>query len=457
MCNPKAVFAVLFDKSSKDNASLRRYRSILRGGASAVIAKGVSAIAAFLAVPLTLSHLGPERYGLWITLYSIIAWLSLADLGLTNGLMNALSEAFGKQRQDLAREYVSVAFWGLSLLAFVVGAILLTTSLWVDWTSVFQIKVVGLGAEFAMAVSIGVVLFMMSLPLTIVGRVYIAHQQGEIANAWAAVATLGGLLGLASVVLLGGTLPTLVVGFSGGQLLVSAASAIWLFARAMPELRLTLRVSKASYRRVFHVGTAFFVSQLATLMMFQSANIIISRYLGFEHVAPYQVTWMLFFYVTLPQQLIGANIWAAVGEAYARSDIDWIRTLFKRYMLLSMIFGVPFILLLTIFCESIVSHWAGPTAIPTPELVYWMAAWALLLIFMQPLVAVLGGTGRLRIYSLVNVFVAVAAVTGAVWTVTKYGSVGVIASIVLSSGIFGLTSSAYLVWRILRINTKILP
>ena len=126
-------------------------------------------------------------------------------------------------------------------------------------------------------------------------------------------------------------------------------------------------------------------------------------------------------------------------------------------MLLSMIFGVPFILLLTIFCESIVRHWAGPTAIPTPELVYWMAAWALLLIFMQPLVAVLGGTGRLHIYSLVSVFVAVAAVTGAVWTVTKYGSVGVIASIVLSSGIFGLASSAYLVWRILRINTKLLP
>lgn len=423
---------LLLGPEPKENTSLRRYRSILRGGVSAVIAKGVSAVAVLVAVPLTLNHLGPERYGLWVTLYSIIAWLSLADLGLTNGLMNALSEAFGKQRRDLAREYVSVAFWGLCLLAFVAGVILVVASLWVDWASMFHIKTVGLSAEFAMAVSAGVVCFTMSLPLTIVGKVYIAYQQGEIANVWAAITTLGGLLGLALAVFLGGALPALVIGFSGGQLLVGVASAMWLFVRARPELRPAFHFSKVSYRRVFHIGAAFFVSQVATLMLFQSANIIISRYLGPEHVASYQVTWMLFFYSTLPQQLVGANIWAAIGEAYAKNDIVWIRTLFKRYMFASMVFGVPFILLFTVFCKTIIRHWAGPAAIPTSELVYWMAAWALLVVLMQPVVGVLGGTGKLRTYSMLNLIFSVVAVIGAVWAVGRYESVGVIASIVVS-------------------------
>lgn len=443
----------MLGRASEEDASLRRYRSILRGGASALIAKAVSALAVLVAVPLTLNYLGPERYGLWVTLYSVIAWLSLVDIGLTNGLMNALTGAYGKQRRDLAREYVSVAFWGLTILAFSAGIFISTTSLWIDWTSTFHIKTAGLSAEFAWAATIGAVLFMMGLPMTVVGQVYIAYQHGELSNAWAAVAALGGLLGLALAVYLEGNLSALVIGFTGGQLLVRTASAIWLFTKVTPDLRPSLHFSRASFQKMFHIGGAFFVAQLATLMMFQSGSIIITSYLGPEHVPPYQVTWMLFFYATLPQQLVGASIWATVGEAYARNDINWIRALLKRYLHLSITIGIPLILLLGLFYEPIIKYWAGSAAVPTTELAYWMAAWSILLILMQPLMAVLGGTGRMHAYSFFNIIVATIAVAGAVMAVMKYGPVGVIASITIGMAFLAIIS-AYLVRQILNVNQK---
>ena len=446
----KLASSLLMGRAPKGDDNLRRYGSILRGGATAVIAKAVAALAGFASVPLTLGHLGPERYGLWASLYSILAWLYMADLGLANGLMNALSEAFGKQRQDLAREYVATAFWGLGGMALLVGAGLLGACQWIDWSAAMNIRSAAVGQEFGLAMGVAAALFVVNLPFSIVGRIYIAYQQGEIANFWAVLNTLGGLLGLLAAIAAQGGLATLVLGFSGGQTLVGIASAIWLFGKKMPELRPSSRLSRSGAKRVFGVAASFFITQIATLMLFQSANLIIAHFLGPEQVAPYQVTWMLFFYVTLPQQLIGANIWAAIGESYARGDVKWIKRLFVRYLLGGVAFAAPCIVILASCAAVIIKFWAGAEAVPSRELVYWMAAWACVLTIMQPLIAVLGGTGKLHAYSLFNLVSASASVVGAVWAVQRFGSPGVIAATVIGFVALSLLPAIWLVRNILQ-------
>lgn len=65
----------------------------------------------FISVPLTLRYLGTERYGLWMTISSVIAVLGFSDLGLNNGLLNGISQANGTNDRELARRYVSSAFF----------------------------------------------------------------------------------------------------------------------------------------------------------------------------------------------------------------------------------------------------------------------------------------------------------------------------------------------------------
>ncbi len=71
------------------------------------IAKAIGILASLISVPLTYRYLGPERYGIWMVLISIITALSFADLGIGNGLMNAVSEAYGKDDRRLAQEHVT--------------------------------------------------------------------------------------------------------------------------------------------------------------------------------------------------------------------------------------------------------------------------------------------------------------------------------------------------------------
>lgn len=426
--NVRLAIALLLGRTPMGNQSLRRYSSILRGGATAMLAKIFSMVAGFAAVPLTLQHLGAERYGLWATLFSIMAWLNVGDLGLNNGLITALSEAFAHERHDLAREYVSTAFWGLWAIAAVFAIVLAGCYPLLDWQWLMHIDSPAVAREFGTAIALAAALFLANLPFTIVGRILIAAERPELANLWAFVNSAVMLIGLIAAILAGGGLPTLVLGFSGGQVLVSIASAIWLFARAHPELAPTRAIARSSVRRVFGIAVSFFMTQLATLLLFQSANVLIAHDLGARYVTPYQVTWMLFMYVTLPQQLVSANVWAAIGDAYAKGDIRWIRDLFRRYLTVSVASGGSLILVLIIIAKPLVRWWAGLQAVPDEELVLWMGGWASVHIVMQPVTAVLFGAGRLRTYSIFALVGSSVSVVAAALALPAFGASGVVAS-----------------------------
>ena len=89
-------------------------------------ARMIGLLVSLVTLPLTFKYLGPERYGLWMVLISVISAMGFADLGIGNGLMNAISEAYGKDDRNLAREYVTSAFvmmLGIALFLGVAGAI----------------------------------------------------------------------------------------------------------------------------------------------------------------------------------------------------------------------------------------------------------------------------------------------------------------------------------------------
>ncbi len=58
--------------------------------------KGISILVSLQVVPLTINYINPTRYGIWLTLSSIVAWLSYFDLGFAHGFRNRFAEAVAK-------------------------------------------------------------------------------------------------------------------------------------------------------------------------------------------------------------------------------------------------------------------------------------------------------------------------------------------------------------------------
>ena len=78
---------------SSANRGVERYRRAGITASSSFIAKALNILISFLSVPLTIHYLGSERYGVWLTISSLLTWMALTDFGLSgNALVNVLAE-----------------------------------------------------------------------------------------------------------------------------------------------------------------------------------------------------------------------------------------------------------------------------------------------------------------------------------------------------------------------------
>ena len=130
----------LLTKSSA-NRGLERYRRVGITASSSFIAKALNILISFLSVPLTVHYLGAERYGVWLTISSLITWMSMTDFGLAgNALVNVLSQASGKDDRAGAQHYTASAFWALTGVSVLSGIICLAGFRFVPLRAVFRVS-----------------------------------------------------------------------------------------------------------------------------------------------------------------------------------------------------------------------------------------------------------------------------------------------------------------------------
>jgi O-antigen/teichoic acid export membrane protein len=379
-----------------DNAQLRNVR-IIQGMLSGLASRVVAVLVSFVSVPLTLRYLGAERYGVWVTISTAMAWITLADFGLANSLTTAVSEAYAKDRRDLAQGYVASVFWSLAVLALILGAIFF--SIWhrIPWVRLFNVQTPQGQAEVAPAVAVAFAVFALQFPVSCISKIYSAYQQVTLANAWTSAGSVLGLIGLVFVTHSKLGLVALVMAVPGSALLVGAASAVWVFFVSKPWLLPRIRaITRQSITRLSGMGGMFFAIQISALILFQTDNLIIAHFMGARAVTPYSVTWRLFFYTTIFQTLAGPSYWPAYAEAFARGDKAWVSRHFRANFALSIgttiLLGIPLVL----FGQSIIAKWAGHEAVPTVSLLFWMAIWSIINGAMASQSNVLASCGRLK-------------------------------------------------------------
>src|SRR5437588_8148757 len=78
------LFELAVSRSEPGTERERRSRSIVRGTAAALVARGVGSLTGIITVPLTVRYLGAERYGAWITISSVLLFLGFSDFGLAS-------------------------------------------------------------------------------------------------------------------------------------------------------------------------------------------------------------------------------------------------------------------------------------------------------------------------------------------------------------------------------------
>ena len=100
----------------------------------------VSIGTSFYLVPFLTQRMGVSRYGLWLTISSLSAWLTLTDLGLGSALVNDLSAAVAKCDREQEARIIAKHLLPISFLVLSVSLVFFIIFPFVPWRKVVAVS-----------------------------------------------------------------------------------------------------------------------------------------------------------------------------------------------------------------------------------------------------------------------------------------------------------------------------
>ncbi len=369
-----------FDTSTPEGRSKERYRRAALTSLAQGAAKGVAVLTMLVSVPLTLTYLGPERYGMWMTISSVVLMLGFADLGLGLGLMNALSEAHGQDDRQAAVSFVSSGFFMLSAVAMLIVAGFAVAYPLIPWPRVFNVKTLMASKEAGPVMAAFLVCFAVNLPLGVVQRVQLAYQEGFLNSLWESAGKVLGLIGLFLVIYLKAGLVWLVLAVAGAPALAWLLNSLVLFGYQHSCLRPRRQYFNSAFaRKIFSLGLSFFVLNMLVKFTYSSDNLIIAQVLGSEAVSQYAIPAQMFGVCLVIMNMVIGPLWPAYSEAMARGEMAWAeKTLNRTLLLLLVVVGAPSVCLV-IFGPWLLKLWVGPGISPAFSLLLGFGLWTIIL------------------------------------------------------------------------------
>lgn len=424
---------ILFSKDSQSRGVERLKRAGLTG-MSSVMAQGITIVAGFISVPLTVGYLGEKRFGAWLAINSLLMWLYVSNLGLSgNALINKLSDANGKDDKKLAQELVSTAFWTLGGLSFIFLILFAISLPFVNWQWVFNTNEVSVN-ELKWAAIFAFISFVMMFPTSMVDAIYSSYQEGYIGNVWNILGSIFSLIALVVVTQMEGGLPLLVASLFGVRLFFSMINAGYLFLIRHPSLKpLPSAVTKKSFDGLMDLGWKYLVGQLSGIGMFQSQPFIITRIVGLEGVTIFGIAQRILTLPLMVVQMFSNPFMAAYGEAKARGDWDWIRKNLRRTTLIAAVGSFAMVVPLCLSAKWLILHWIQkPEVVPSDGLIAFFGIYTIVACIVTPASVMLYGIERVggqSIFALINAILTV--VFGVILT-QYYGITGMAMAMALA-------------------------
>ena len=408
-----------------------------------VIARGVAVAVRLVTIPLALRLLGPDRYGLWLSVGSVLAWIGLVGPGLGYGLINAVGEARGRDDWTTMRAHVSTGIIALSVLATAILLLAPIAGSWSGWADLLGItNRPDLIHDTRTLIAVAIVLFALSLSQEIVTPICTGLQEGYLSALASIGASVAMLVGVTVLAWRGGTLVAFAIVVGLAPVIANCVLGVYLLTRRHPRLRPSWRLwNRASFRSLIGFGGWMFIGQFGELAIFQSANILIAHRFGPGEVPRYAVPAAVFVNIANLCYLMVQPYWPAVREASVRGDWEWVRTALRSTLWPRLGLVTAAALAIILAGPQLIGVWAGEQAVPARSLLVAMGVYYTLVVWSGNYVVQLLGLGLVRAKTMLTLVVGAAHVAGffllsptlGLSAIPVAGSLGVLADCLIAS------------------------
>lgn len=407
--------------SSGDTRSVQAKKNIILSFGN----KFVAILISLAIIPATIDYLDSEQYGIWLTLSSIVAWLSFFDVGLGHGFRNRFAEAKAHGNIELARKYVSTTYFTLIIIFSIVLVVFEIINPFLNWAGILNIS-----QDLNPLLSGVVSIILIGVCLSFVANVAVIMLSADQKPALSAmIATVGQGLALLIIYILK-LLPNhnmrfIAFALSLAPVAVTLIASFWLFTHKYREYAPSFRqIDKSLIKDITNLGIKFFVIQVSMILIFQIINIVLSREIGPSSVTEYNVAYKYFSIPQMIFNIITAPFWSAYTDAFTKGDYDWMKRCAKKLQTIYISLVILSLLLLCLF-PHILHIWLHGTvnisiSVATSVMVYICS-----ISVTQLYIVLLNGIGKVFLQMMVYVVFAIICFPITIYLCRNSGIIGV--------------------------------
>jgi len=403
--------------------------------------KGFSIAISLVLVPLTINYINSSRYGIWLTLSSIVGWLSFFDIGFGFGLRNKFAEALAENKEELAKIYVSTTYAILSIIIGVVLVAFFIVNPFLNWTKILN-TTPELAGELSILALIVFVFFCLRFIFQLLSTVLAANQEPAKGSF---IELMGSMASLLLIFILtkttSGSLIYLGAILSFTPVFVLIVSSFWFYRNDYKKFAPSFKFIKFKYAKdLMSLGLKFFIIQIAALVLFNTDNIIIIQLFGSKFVTTYNVSFKLFSIVVMVFNIIATPLWSAFTEAYTKNDLDWIKGTIKTLEKI-WLFLILFTILLLLVSPFLFKLWLGDKVQVPFVLSVAMSSYVIVSIWQTIHVFFLNGIGKVKLQLYLVLFSSLINIPMAIFLGRKFGLVGITITSTILFAIMGIVFS----------------
>lgn len=393
----------------------------------------------FFLIGYVVGKLGPEHYGGWTTIISLIGYMSILSAGMSVAVQYYVAHFLAKKEEEKL-----VSLFSSSCIIYGLGAII-ATLLCLYFSFIFHTVFPKVPEKAAQECGIALrwvagamFLFMMNMPIQ--GSLF-GLQRHYVRNV---IEILGLISRAVTVVILfilfKPSLAYLGVGFFAGicvRFLLCRTALWWI----KPELRFRpSMINKEALRQIFSYGGHSFIWTICTVIIRDSAPILAVLLVSSEAATFWYVGNRLAVAIGGLVKSAGQVFVPLASSLHASEKWDALRSVLIRSTRFCALFGLSGAAALIVFGRDLIHFWMGQDySISYYVLVIIVLGWVASWIFSAA-EAILIGTRKLWVLTNILLFRLIAGILLAIIMASIWGILGLTAGLVIptaiSSGLF---------------------
>jgi len=311
----------------------------------------------FITIPLFISLLGDNNYGLFVLFQSIMVGFSLMGLGVGPATVKYVSESIGRENYEEANQFINTTLC-FNLLIGIVGAIVIALLAGSMTEKIFKIPLESQIIAKKCFYWVGVGWFISQIAVTLSG-IPMAFQNFKIVAIGTGLSSgLIAILGL-GVLYAGGSLVNLIQ--ANAVALTISAIGWWFLARCIfPQLKVRIGIDWSLFKKTIAYGSWQTLAGFGGMMYHWVDRIIIGIFLPPAAIGYYNVPVAVCSKSHSGLTQIGAVFFPLISYLQGKNDKD---SMYKYFINGSWVIGlfsaigyVPFAL----FGKSFLGLWISP-------------------------------------------------------------------------------------------------